>query len=311
LRKYYGRFVAYSVFAIGILSIVACGGRPVLNNLPAITLYERGMEKYQAEKYLDAIEYFQAIVYNYPGESVVDTAQYYLGLSYFGQKDYKLASVEFNRLLQNYPSSVYATNAQFMKAVCLFEAAPDHYGLDQTDLKEALKQLEDFVIDHPESELVPEAQAHIAEGRTRLAHKTYEAGLVYYRIRALNAAKTYYQEVVDEYTETEYGPLAAFGIAEADLALKNFKEARERFENFATAFPGHKLTPKARKKAAEAAYKDAAQALDQGEITEAATKLEYYLAAYPNGDKADKAREQLSNLPPVADSSAQASDGQS
>lgn len=311
MKHTFSKSIACALLLTGIISIVACGGRPVLNNLPARTLYERGMEKYQKEDYIRSIEYFQAIVYNFPGESLVDTAQFYLGLSYFGQKDYKLASVEFNRLLQNYPSSVYATNAQFMKAVCLFEAAPDHYGLDQTDLKDALQQLEDFVIDHPESELIPEVQAYIDEGRNRLAKKTYEAGLVYQRIRALAAAKTYYQAVVDDYTDTKFGPLAAFGIAEADLAMKNYGEARTRFENFMTAFPEHELAGKAREKAAEAAYKDAEKSIEAGETTEARLKLESYLAAYPNGNKAEDARDKLQALPPVADSSAQASDGQS
>lgn len=303
-----------TIFALGLIAltmITACGGRKTLTNLPARELYEKGMHEYENKKFYKSIDYFSAIVYNYPGESLVDTAQFYVGMSYFGQKEYKLASVEFNRLLQNYPSSVYATNAQYMKAVCLYEAAPGHYGLDQTDMDDALKQLEDFVIDNPESELVADAKVYIKEGRYRLARKAYEAAVVYVRIRALKAATIYFQRVVDEYTDTEFGPLAAYGIADVEYQLKHFDKASTQFDNFAKAFPDHELAAKAREMAEEAAYKDAEAAAKTGDSAAAAAKLQSYLSSFPNGDKADDARELLRQLPPVAaDSTAQA-DGQS
>ena len=105
--------------------LIGCGKRPAVANLTAHELFERGKEEYNDNDYLNALEYFQAIVYNYPGESIVDTAQYYLGLSYYGAKQYELAQVEFNRLILNYPSSVYFEHSVFMKAVSFFEGNPD------------------------------------------------------------------------------------------------------------------------------------------------------------------------------------------
>ena len=99
--------IAAMVFTIG------CGSRPTLANLSAHELFDKGKEEYSQKHYLRAIEYFQAVVYNYPGESVVDTAQYYLALSYFGDKEYELAQVEFNRLVVNYPASVYFEHSIF------------------------------------------------------------------------------------------------------------------------------------------------------------------------------------------------------
>ena len=80
-----------------ITQIAGCGGRVALSNQTAGQLYQAGKEKYDRKKYLSAIEYFQAVVYNHPGESVVDTAQYFLAMSYFGDKNYELSRVEFNR----------------------------------------------------------------------------------------------------------------------------------------------------------------------------------------------------------------------
>lgn len=264
--KYTVRYTVVALVGVAILGLLAaCGGRQTLTNLPARELYQKGMAEYEQKKFYRSIDYFSAIVYNYPGESLVDTAQFYVAMSYFGQKDYKLASVEFNRLLQNYPSSVYATNAQYMKAVCLYEAAPGHYGLDQSDLKEGLQQLEDFVIDNPEAELVADARVYIAEGRNRLARKTYEAAVVYVRNRALKAASIYFQQVVDDFTDTDYAPLAAYGIADVEFQLSHFEKARTQFENFAKAFPEHELAAKARQRASEAAAQETETATKPGE----------------------------------------------
>jgi outer membrane protein assembly factor BamD len=182
-----------SIIAILLLALVwtgstvltGCGGGSAsLANLSSEQLYTLAREKYDNEKYTQAIEAFQQLVYNFPGQSIVDTAQYYLAMSYFGNEAYELAAVEFNRLLINYPASAYATQAQLMRAVSTFESTPDHYGLDQSELPEAIDQLEDFIIDHPESELVQDANAYLLLARTRLAKKYYYAGVTYTRMGA-------------------------------------------------------------------------------------------------------------------------------
>ncbi len=266
------------------LMLLNCGGKKTFSNLTARQLYQKGIELYEKEKYTEAVEYFQLIVYNHPGEAIVDTAQYYLALSYFGNKEYPLAQVEFNRLIVNYPSSVYVVNAQFMKAVCYFEGAPRNYGLDQTDLFEAIKLFEDFIIDHPESDLAADARKYSLLARTRLAHKYYENGIVYMRINAFTAAKKYFQIVIDDYTDTEYAPKAAFHIAETELHLKNYEEAIRQFDNFTLVFPDHEWSDKAVKKRIEATFKVGEMKFEKGEFTTARELFDEYVKRCPETD---------------------------
>ena len=295
-----------TIALIGALVVsVGCGGSKSLSGKSSRELFDTGKKHYDAGKYLKAIDHFQTIVYNYPGESIVDTAQYYLGLSYYGNEDYKLASVEFNRLIQNYPSSVYSSQAQFMKAACLYEAAPENPGLDQTDLREALGQLEDFVIDHPESEAIGDAQALIKEARTRLAQKLYDSGVVYQRIGAHKAAGIYFQKVIDEYTSTEYGALATYGLADSEFHLKNYGKARTLFSNFATVFPEHELAPKAIEMIAESAYRDAEKAVKAESRDQAELKLRTFLTDFPEHKLTGKAQKLLNELPPPSPDTAQ------
>jgi outer membrane protein assembly factor BamD len=290
------RIVALAVLILPPAFGVGCGGRASLSNLSADKLFTLGKEKYDDGKYRTAVEYFQAIVYDYPGESFVDTAQYYLALSYFSNEDYELARVEFNRLMTYYPSSVYADHAQFLRSVCLYEATPKHYGLDQSPLYEAIRQFEDFLIDNPESELVPDAQAYLKKARTRLAKKDFRAGLTYFRIRALEAAKIYFQKVVDDYTDTEFGAKALYYLAEAEMELKNYGEASRMFENFTLVYPEHDWVNKAREKAAQAAFENAQSAFENGNPAEAKSRFEEFIRRFPGSERVEEASAYLEEI---------------
>ncbi|MBN1211060.1 MAG: outer membrane protein assembly factor BamD [candidate division Zixibacteria bacterium] len=281
----YSKLTVVSLFFIcSCALLLSCGGKKSLSYESARELFNKGIDFYEREKYVNAIEAFQLIVYNHPGESIVDTAQYYLALSYFGNGEYQLARVEFNRLIINYPSSAYAVNAQFMQAVCFYEGTPTHFGLDQSDLGEAIKQFEDFIIDHPESELVNDAKKYLLSARTRMARKYYESGIVYVRINAFTAAKKYFQIVVDDYTDTEYAPWATYYIAESELNLGNYDEAARQLDNFILVFPEHEWVDKAIEKNAEAVFKSGEKAFEEGEYSLAREKFDSYIKKFPEPD---------------------------
>jgi outer membrane protein assembly factor BamD len=296
------RLPHFLILTILLAAIVGCSNPKTLTNLPAGELFKQGKEKYDKKKYLSAIEYFQAIVYNFPGKSIVDTAQYFLALSYYANKEYPVAAVEFNRLLTNYPASVYAAQSQFMKAVCAFESAPKSPGLDQTELLDAIKQFEDFVVDRPESELVPDAQKYLLAAQTRMADKYYRAAVVYSRIHAPGAAIIYYQKVIDDYTNTKYAPLATFHIAEEEYNMNHFDVARAKFEAFEKAFPKDELVPKAAEMAACSAFKSGELAYDKSDWRTARDRFEAFKKDFPDDKRVKKADDYLANIARLPDS---------
>jgi outer membrane protein assembly factor BamD len=263
-----------SLLIAAVLS--GCGGQVNLAQLNARELFDLGMQRYQKHKYLGAIEALQAAIFNFPGESHVDTAQYYLALSYFGNRDYVLAQTEFNRLQVNYPASAFAPQAQLMKAVSFFKGTPKHYGLDQTDLATAVKQFEDFLVDYPEDEAVPEARAYLTEAKTRLARKLYESGTIYTRLRDYYAARVYFQKVIDDYTETPSAAEATYQIAESYFQQKNWDEAHTKFQNFGVIWPEHKWAIRAGERSCEAALRGGKEAFENGDLAVAKTRFERF-----------------------------------
>ena len=282
--------------AFATILMIGCGGEKTLTHLTKDELFALGKQKLDNKKHLAAIQAFQTLVYTYPGEPIVDTAQYYLALSYFGNKDYELAVAEFNRLVVNYPASPYATQAQFMRAVSAYESTPDHYGLDQTEVENAIKQFEEFIIDHPESELGADANKYLDNARGRLAKKAYMSGLTYTRMGASRAAKVYYQKVIDDYTSSEFAPLASFNYAKEEMHLHNFDEARRRFDNFSTVFAEHKLAPEAKAGVVEAAFKSALAAYEKKDYPAAAEKFAAFKKDFPSDERVKKADEYIARI---------------
>lgn len=290
------QLILRSVLMTALVTVIGCGGLPKLTNKTGRQLFDEGMKEYQEKHYLNATELFKTVVFNHAGESMVDTAQYYLALSYFGNKDYSIAAVEFNRLALNYPSSAFFTNAIFMRAASYYESTPGHYGLDQTDLQKSIEQFEDFLIDFPESELVPDAQAYLKAARTKMARKIYESAVVYKRIGGIAAAQKYYQIVIDDYTDTEYAPKALFEYTELNMRLKRYSEAQAGFENFVTIFTEHELAPEALKLAREAAFKSGELAFERGQLEDAKQLFESFLNDYPNDERVGAARDYLKRI---------------
>lgn len=278
-----------------------CASRRSIGTMSAQELLKEGIKKYEKKKHLLAQELFQTCVYNYPGESIVDTAQYYLALAYFGNKEYEVAQVEFNRLVLNYPASAYFEQAIFMRAVSSFEATPRHFGLDQAELETAIRQLEDFIIDYPESDAVGDAQSYLQTANDRLAHKTFQSASVYHRMRAYKAAKIYYQAVIDDYTDSKYASDALFKKADIEFQLGNMTEARQQFEAFGQVYPNHRWVPKASEMAEKSAFKGAENLFDSGQMSDAKTELGKFLNDFPESrflKKAQKYLAKIGQIPP-------------
>ena len=277
--------ISIGLVLISFLSLCGCGGPPKTNNMSVGQLYTMAKDKYDHKKYYRSIELFQTLVYSHAGESIVDTAQYYLGMSYFGNEEYQLASAEFARLLVNYPSSAFAEHAQFMKAAATFQSAPRHFGLDQSELRPAIEQLQDFITDRPESPYLADAKALLLQGRTRLAQKLYQSAIVYFRVESYPAANIYLQKVVDDYLDTEFAPKSLYMIAEGEFRMKHYDVAREKFDGFTKVFPKHEWIEKAKHRAADAAFRGSVATFDSGDMTKAAQLFQSFKEGYPNDDR--------------------------
>lgn len=74
-------------------------------NDSAIQSYRQALVLFQGKKYSEAVLAYSAFLEQYPDHALAGSAQYYVGESYFQNKEYKLAQDELNRVLTSYDRS--------------------------------------------------------------------------------------------------------------------------------------------------------------------------------------------------------------
>ena len=129
--------------------------------------------------------------------------------------------------------------------------------------------------------MVPDARKYLLVARSRLARKYYDAGVVYSRIAAYESAQIYFQKVIDDFTDTEFAPLATFEYAVADFKQGDFGEASSRFKDFQAVFADHEKAVRAHELETESAFKLGQSAFDKGDYATAKENMEAFKAAYP------------------------------
>lgn len=156
------------------------------------------------------------------GSGNVDEAVYLLGLCHLKLKDWLAAQADFERLQRDYPESDSAASSAFRRGEALWgqSRGPD---FDQEYTLKALEQWMTFRREHPEHWLADVATRRIAEARARLATKLYRTGDLYVKLKEYESARTYFRNVLTEYSESAlYGDaLIGWAVASARLGLRD------------------------------------------------------------------------------------------
>jgi outer membrane protein assembly factor BamD len=191
---------------------------------------------YQEEDYEAAANEFQAIVLQYPGNPVVDDAQYYLGMTRFHREEFILAAYEFSKLVKSMPASEFIQQGQFMLAECYYQLSP-HFSLDQKYTQKAIEEFQAFIDFFPSNEKVGEAEKKINLLNEKLAQKAFESARIYEKLDYYNAALNYYDNVLEVYHDTPYAPLAMYNKIKLLVDRDRNKEALSEISKFIQRYP--------------------------------------------------------------------------
>lgn len=80
-------------------------------NEDATLNFRKAYALYQSEKFPEAILEWSQFLKDYPDHVFAGSAQYYLGDSYYRQKEFKLAAAEFNKVIVSYDRSSHVSDA--------------------------------------------------------------------------------------------------------------------------------------------------------------------------------------------------------
>lgn len=258
-------YIATALVAV-LVVLAGCSGSARLQHSSAQDAYQKGMARFENEDYEDAIRYFRAVFAYGRANDWADDAQIQMARAYRNTRQYRLAATEYRRFLQLYRNDERVPVAEYERAMSFYELSP-RYQLDQTDTRRAISALQLFIDRYPNHELVPEAEEHVRELRTKLAHKKYEAATLYETRDMYRAAALTHEVVFDQYPETVWADDALLGAIRSYIEYsaqsvprrqaERLQQAIENYNRLIQVFPESPLL-----KDAEALYEEAQSRLE-------------------------------------------------
>ena len=226
------RLLILAVF--GLMAFTSCND---FNRLVKSTdnemKYEVAVDYYERGDYNHALQLFdllQASFRNTPrGESITNKT----ALCYYYQDEYEISSYYFKRFTQTYPFSKDAEKAAFMSAYCSYLLSPES-GLDQTNTHDAIKQLNGFIEQYPNSDSLARVNQLLTNLNDKLEEKDYTICRLFYRMENYSAAITSFENMLKKYPNTTHREEIIFDMAKAyyDYAENSISEKqRERYES--------------------------------------------------------------------------------
>ena len=145
-----------------------------------------------------------------------------------------------------YPRSEHAEESAFLTAYCNYLESP-RASLDQTNTYIALRELQSFIDMYRGSTKVTEAHRLMDDLRGKLEVKNYNIGRLYYRMGDYQAAITSFENLLDNYPDTDFKEEVLYSITKAyftyaEKSIESKKEQRyektiESYNNLLYLFP--------------------------------------------------------------------------
>jgi len=181
------RFTAVASLAllVGACASGAAKRPPTGTPDPDKFLFDRGNENVGRRRWIVAREYYRQLVDSYPQSPYRADAKLGIGDTFMGEKSaesFVLAINEYREFLNFYPTHPRAHYAQFKLAMAHFYQMKSPMR-DQTETREAIKELQVYVTRYTDKPLIDEARQNLRQARDRL--DDWELGVAehYFRIK--------------------------------------------------------------------------------------------------------------------------------
>ena len=162
--------------------------------------YKAAFEYFNNKKYSKAASLFESLSVLTEGTEKDDTVKYYWGLSNYNGKDYYTAETNFEKFIEIYPRSPFASEARYLRLDCLYKQTL-RYELDQTPTYKAMNAISEYIVDYPESERLALCRDMLTELGERLDRKAYEAAKLYYKMEDYLASRVAFRNVLKDDSE--------------------------------------------------------------------------------------------------------------
>ena len=259
--------LALGVVGVGAFSACAPGKRglvPPGTSEPDKFLFDKGNDALASKKWLVAREFFKQITETYTQSPYRPDAKLAIGDTYLGEGSAEalvLAINEFKEFLSYYPTNPRSDYAQYKAGLAHFRQmrGPQR---DQTETREAIRELQSFVDRYPNSSLMPEVRGKLRESRDRMSESDYLVGFFYFRQRWYPGAIDRFKDLLKSDPQYTARDAVYFYLAESLVKVKLQAEALPYLERLLEEFEHSEYLEEAQRRITE--LKAQAQAKPSG-----------------------------------------------
>jgi outer membrane protein assembly factor BamD len=258
MRKTTQTLTAVVLLALLGMFATACasGGpkKPPTGTLePDKFLFERGSENLNKKRWIVAREYFRQLVDSYPQSPYRADAKLGMGDTYLGERSgesFVLAINEFREFLNFYPTHARADYAQFKLAMAHFYQMRAAMR-DQTETREAVRELQTYLDRYPDKPLADEARQKLREAKDRLDDWDFGVAEHYFRIKWYPGAVGRLKPLLEADPEYTRRDGVYYFLAESYLKVNRPAEALPFYERLVKEFEESEYLEHAKKRIAE------------------------------------------------------------
>ena len=218
-----------------VVFLVCCGKKNVHVEEDLSPRFDKAMEYFDRGKFPRAKDEFDYIIMTDPGSKIANESQYYMAEALFQMEEYSEASITFDRYVRFSPDFTKIEKSRYRICECAILSS-NAYQREQSQTHRALEQLQMFIEDFPESDLIRDAEISILELRIKLAQKDFEVGRMYLKLEEYESALIYFRSVLNNYYDTSFADDARIGIIFTHILNDNrqgansyFKAEKDRF----------------------------------------------------------------------------------
>jgi outer membrane assembly lipoprotein YfiO len=233
----------------------ACGGAsstlPAAGSMDADKfLHDRGQEELAKKHWIQSRLYFRTLVDTYPTSPFRYAAKLGIGDSYLGEgrvESHILAAHEFREFLTYFPGHTSADYAQYKLATATMRQmlAPER---DQAATRDALRELDTFLQNYPNSKFRPEVELLQRQVRDRLSESEFRIGRWHYRSRLYIGALNRLIPLLNDDPGFSRKDAVLFYLGETYLAVNSPGDAQKHFEMLLKEFPNSEHVKEAQKR---------------------------------------------------------------
>lgn len=218
-----------------VIAVCSCKSQyeMLLNSNDADAKYEAAFEYFNNGKYTKASSLFESLAMLTEGTERDDTVRYYWGLSNYKSKDYYTADTNFEKFLESYPRSPFASEARYLRLDCLYLQTL-RYELDQTPTYKAMNEISEYILEYPSSSHIATCRNMLIDLGERLDRKAYEGAKLYYKMEDYLAARVAFRNVLKDDSENIYREDILYYIAMSSYNYAHLSVPEKQKERYLT-----------------------------------------------------------------------------